>query len=537
METQDGISFIALCKNFRIVTYIVSSLIYIMLEYYFDQASIENYWLILGMGISCFLGNYLYSMMEEASITMMLTLSLELFAYGIFVYISGGFSSPYFWYYICCLLIIMNEKRSMSFVVLASIWCLLCAMFASTAIESILRLRVNIVLGVSMILGSFYILKMHSEMLKKQQAELEKLNKRSHAENERTEYALKQLSHIYETFDIIAMRDPEEMIRMLVDICLRTIAPRGLVLMKMDIEGDVEEADGADIESEAFAFFVQLITAGNWNPADGNVSYIFKDMVYEIMPIGDELTICGMLIRKLNKGADADTDNFFLRIIETIFRNMDMHLHMEEYIATEEKQRIADEIHDTAIQKLFGISLSLNELQFYMDELDRSVLQSKIKALEDSAKLTMKELRETIYGNRFNSESDESLSGRLELYMTEAAKHTNTEIVCDINEDIDNIQSSKKIVIYRVCAEAVNNAIRHGHASHIKVNVHCDEKRIVVTILDDGRGMEEKQIKPSSGGGNGLRNMKRMANIVKGFLQIENQKEGGVMVKLTMPAV
>lgn len=535
METQEGISFFSLCKKFRIVTYVVSSLIYIMLEYYLDQVFLINYWLILGMGIACFLGNHLYTMMENNGRATLFILALELFAYGIFVYFSGGFSSPYFWYYICCLLIVMNEKQSMIFLLLASIWCLLCSVFVSSEMESILRLQVNIVLGVSMILSSFYILKIHANMMKMQQVELEKLNKRIRYENELTEYTLTQLSSIYETFDVIAMRDPEEMIRLLVDICLRTIAPRGLILMKIDIEGEIEEADGGRVEPEEFAYFLRYIASDEWNAYEGKSSCIFKDSVYEILPIGDELSICGVLIRKHHKGAQVEKDKFFVKIIETIFRNMDVRQHMEEYIATEEKQRIADEIHDTAIQKLFGISLSLNEMQFYLKEWSKEQLASKIKELEDSAKLTMKELRETIYGNRFQSESDENLSGRLELYMAEASKHTGANIMMDVSGEIDSIPSSKKIIIYRVCAESVNNSLRHGEAKQIHIEITCDEKRVTLTITDDGKGMTEKLIKPSKSGGNGIRNMRRMAKLVNGLILIENMDSGGVIVKLTMP--
>lgn len=535
METQE-ISFITLCKNFRIVTYTVTSLIYIILEYFLNEAKFINYWLILGMGVACFLGNRLYTMLEDNGRATMLTLSLELFAYGIFVFISGGFSSPYFWYYICCLLIVMNLKRGMLFVVIASVLCLLSAMFAGVEIEHTIRLRANIVLGVSMILGSFYILKLHTDMMKKQKAELEKLNKRIQFENERTEYALMQLSNIYETFDIIAMRDPEETIRLLVEICLRTIAPRGLVLMKLDIEGDVEEADGGKMEPDAFAHFLQYISSKGWDSSQGNTSCIYKDTIYELMPIGDELAVCGVLIRKQSKGSSPEKEKFFIKIIEMIFRNMDMHRHIEQYITTEEKQRIADEIHDTAIQKLFGLSLGLNELQYYMEEWDTSRLKSKIKELEDSTKLTMKELRETIYGKRFESESGESLTGRLELYMSEASKHTGAQITLDVSDGIDLIHSSKMIIIYRVCAESVNNALRHGEAKNIHVEIKSDEKRIVVMITDDGKGMGNNQVMPTQAGGNGLRNMRRMANLVKGYIVFENRESGGVRVKLTMPA-
>lgn len=533
MRISDSDSFIDLCKNYRIAVYIFTSVLYIIVEDFYAQIAIQNFLIIIGMGIACFLGNYMYDALEEQVVLTKIILVFELFAYGVFVYTSGGFSSTYLWYYICCLLVVMNRKEDFSFIFFGSAWCLFCAWSGISDFDTILRLKLNIVAGVGMTLGSFFILKINFDKIRGQREELSQLYKKISYENERSEYALLQLSNIYETFDILAMKDPEKIVSLLSDILKKTIATKGLILMKLDVEGTIVEVSSSDIESDKVSYFVQYISAYclDSRKFEKIVKRIDSE-IYEIIPIGDEVSICGIIVKKKIEEEYTEKEKFYLRLIEIIFKNMDMHDHMEKYISSEEKNRIADEIHDTTIQKLFGISCSLKSLELNLESLENDVIKSTINELNKSTQLTMTELRETIYGNRFEDESEEFFRKRISLYISEVSKLNSVNINFKMDDDIDLLQSSKKIVIYRVVCEAINNAVRHGNAHNINVYISCEDKKVKVNIVDDGCGFKNKKEKV---GGNGLRNMKRMANLIKGSLLIETTKSGGIAVRLTLP--
>ena len=139
MIISDSDSFIDLCKNYRIAVYIFTSVLYIIVEDFYAQIAIQNFLIIIGMGIACFLGNYMYDALEEQVVLTKIILVFELFAYGVFVYTSGGFSSTYLWYYICCLLVVMNRKEDFSFIFFGSAWCLFCAWSGISDFDTILR--------------------------------------------------------------------------------------------------------------------------------------------------------------------------------------------------------------------------------------------------------------------------------------------------------------------------------------------------------------------------------------------------------------
>ena len=94
---------------------------------------------------------------------------------------------------------------------------------------------------------------------------------------------------------------------------------------------------------------------------------------------------------------------FYVRLCGIIFRGLDMQGQMEAYISAEEKNRIADEIHDTVIQKLFGLNCGLKELELFVEkeETKRGAALERIVLLQKTAALTMRELRETVYGRNF----------------------------------------------------------------------------------------------------------------------------------------
>ena len=79
---------------------------------------------------------------------------------------------------------------------------------------------------------------------------------------------------------------------------------------------------------------------------------------YELIKIGESDYLSGILLRRVSE-LHNDGKDFYLQLIKTVFNNLDTYAQIERYVAVEEQNRIANEIHDTVIQKLFGITCSL----------------------------------------------------------------------------------------------------------------------------------------------------------------------------------
>jgi len=94
------------------------------------------------------------------------------------------------------------------------------------------------------------------------------------------------------------------------------------------------------------------------------------------------------------------------------------------------------------------------------------------------------------------------------------------------------IQStSRRRHIFQIVREALANTARHAQARKVQVHLDYDTDDIVLTISDDGIGMETLQV----GKGYGLRNIRERTRLLEGTLRIESAPGAGVTYHLTIP--
>ena len=87
--------------------------------------------------------------------------------------------------------------------------------------------------------------------------------------------------------------------------------------------------------------------------------------------------------------------------------------------------------------------------------------------------------------------------------------------------------------LYYIAREAVNNAIKHGHAKQIVIRLASDQEQGVLTITDDGSGIANI---PDNNAGIGRHLMNYRARVVGGSLEIERAPRGGTVVTCLFPA-
>ena len=87
-------------------------------------------------------------------------------------------------------------------------------------------------------------------------------------------------------------------------------------------------------------------------------------------------------------------------------------------------------------------------------------------------------------------------------------------------------------ILYYIAREAVNNAIKHGHASQIVIRLAADEEQGALTITDNGSGIADI---PANNAGMGRHLMNYRARIIGGSLEIQRVATGGTMVTCLFP--
>ncbi len=110
----------------------------------------------------------------------------------------------------------------------------------------------------------------------------------------------------------------------------------------------------------------------------------------------------------------------------------------------------------------------------------------------------------------------------------------NTQITVNIAEPVRQQHFGKEyeLSIYRIVQETVNNMIRHSGASQIKLDIMQQEQKILLSISDNGKGMDTDHIENTKG--IGWKNIKARVNLLDGEIKVQSEKQAGTRIEITL---
>jgi signal transduction histidine kinase len=203
-------------------------------------------------------------------------------------------------------------------------------------------------------------------------------------------------------------------------------------------------------------------------------------------------------------------------------------------VRSDERQRLARELHDSALQALYGIAMAAQAARRTAGEIPES--DRLIEALDyivDQSEAALVELRSLIFGLRPESVAEEGLvAGLRRLTAAVAARHKlRVEIVAETEPDIDN---SAKEALYRIAQESLQNVVKHASARVVRVQLVSEGDKVELVIDDDGIGFDSEADHP---GHLGLRGMEQRAAAQNLELTVHSRPGGGAEVRVRTHAL
>ena len=203
------------------------------------------------------------------------------------------------------------------------------------------------------------------------------------------------------------------------------------------------------------------------------------------------------------------------------------HKLREQMMVFRDRDRIAKDLHDLVIQRLFAAGLSLQSLSRYFDNPEAAQRLLGITTELDS---TIRELRNTIYSLGDVSEELELLSSQILQTVLNSAKSSALTPRLHLIGAVDStISPAVGKQILRVLSEALSNAIRHSHAKEVEVEVKVDAGLVQVKVTDDGVGFKNPSRR------SGLANMEERAQRLGGTCSVGSGLGGGTRVLWEVP--
>jgi len=220
--------------------------------------------------------------------------------------------------------------------------------------------------------------------------------------------------------------------------------------------------------------------------------------------------------------------------------NASMRERFAEVVLLEERERIARELHDVVIQRIYGVGLNLQTaIRQSDDEELRSRLESAVSDLDE----TIDDIRSTIYelhaGRPARASLREAVADLVEEYSRVLGFTPRVDLGAPVDDAVSAATAEHLVMVVR---EALSNVARHARASAVTLHIDVVGDHVVLVVVDDGVGPPADLPADATtdelagrASGQGLRNIAARAEKLGGTSSFTAGPTGGSVLRWTVP--
>ncbi|MCK8140275.1 tetratricopeptide repeat protein [Flavobacterium sp. I-SCBP12n] len=226
-----------------------------------------------------------------------------------------------------------------------------------------------------------------------------------------------------------------------------------------------------------------------------------------------------LLFKQEQQKANAEIYNLMLSQQSTIEENR-----------IKEKNRVARELHDGVLGRMFGVRMNLDSLNGFQDQIaikQRTAYLSELKNIEQDIREISHDL------SKEKSELINNFVVILDRLFEEQRKTYKSKFISVIDATIrwESIDNAVKISLYRIIQESLQNSNKYADSNTIKVSFSQAENNLKLEISDDGIGFNLKTAKK----GIGIQNILFRVQECNGQVEIKSNKGQGTTIIITIP--
>lgn len=193
-----------------------------------------------------------------------------------------------------------------------------------------------------------------------------------------------------------------------------------------------------------------------------------------------------------------------------------------------DRERIAHDLHDYVIQRLFAIGLDVQGTIARSRDPD---LVTRLNRTIDDLQSTIEDIRNTIFDLQSATTNDGGFRRRIQDTVADLAENRNITTTLHMSGPMTAVGSQLAQHAEAVVAEAVSNAVRHSGATHLNIEIAVADE-LCIDVVDDGCGIPADNQRRS-----GLANLHRRAEQVGGVCTISTPAAGGTAIRWTAPLI
>jgi signal transduction histidine kinase len=200
----------------------------------------------------------------------------------------------------------------------------------------------------------------------------------------------------------------------------------------------------------------------------------------------------------------------------------------EELAKIKERNRLAREIHDTVGHCLTGISLGLAATR-ELAKTEPTTVGDQLSRLDELSRQGLLDIRRSLKELRPDMLERRNLSAALHSLAEEINGCSTRRVELAIAGDADALSPALEETVYRIVQESITNAVRHGNAKRVRIDLSVEEDALRIEVEDDGEGCAVVAE------GFGIRYMRERVLDHDGFLEIESSPGEGFSLSVFIP--
>ena len=202
----------------------------------------------------------------------------------------------------------------------------------------------------------------------------------------------------------------------------------------------------------------------------------------------------------------------------------------EQLAASQERNRLARELHDTLAHTLSGVSVQLEAVQALW-EGDAAAAHTMLEQALASTRAGLTDARRALRALRASPLEELGLARAVSQLAETQAARTGLQLVLAVPPQLDGLAPEVEQCVYRVAQEALTNVGRHAAARTVQVELGCAAGQVRLRIADDGQGFDVAAV---DGAHYGVQGLRERAALLGGTLAVESRPGQGTTVRLAL---
>ena len=200
-----------------------------------------------------------------------------------------------------------------------------------------------------------------------------------------------------------------------------------------------------------------------------------------------------------------------------------------------ERARVGREIHDTLLQSLVGMALQLDTLADETEATPPSAMKQELSRLRRQVEHYIGEAQQSIWDLRTAGHELEDLPSSLRERAERIIGGTHVGFDFSVTGTPRSLPAHAQQQVLRIAQEAVVNAVRHAHPTHVRMHLHYGSGGVQLTVSDDGHGFNPEVPHPSGESHWGLSIMRERATQIGARFTVSSGPGSGTRVELVIP--